>query len=137
MSLDFPFKQHSLCALFCILSGLGLSKWSVANNTASATDLNKAPSLMPQGMLNLESMYHPTKKLSFETVPLTQLSWDKQDRLIESQTKDGITQLFVINPDNWEKQILAIDGNLLGILKTAVIDDKQALKIAEKLAPQI
>ncbi|AZP13061.1 S9 family peptidase [Undibacterium parvum] len=137
MSLDFPFKQHSLCALFCILSGLGLSKWSVANNTASAADLNKAPSAVPQGMLSLEGMYHPTKKLSFETVPLTQLSWDKQDRLIESQTKDGITQLFVINPDNWEKQILPLDGNLLGILKTAAIDDKQALKIAEKLAPQI
>lgn len=137
MSLGFPFKQHSLSALFCILSCLTLSKWSAASNATSATDQSRAASAVPQGKLSLESMYHPTKKLSFETVALTPLSWDKQDRLIESQSKDGITQLFVIKPDTWEKQILQLDGNLLSILKTAAIDDKQALKIAEKLAPQI
>jgi dipeptidyl-peptidase-4 len=88
-------------------------------------------------MLSLEMLYHPTSKLKFDATPLTRLSWDKQDRLIESQVKDGAVQLFVVNTQTWEKQALSADGNLLALLKTAGIEEQEAVKIAGQLALQV
>ena len=89
------------------------------------------------GKLTLEMMYHPTAKLKFTPAPLTRLAWDGQNRLIESQTKDGNVQLFVVNPSTWEKQALPADSNVIGLLKGAGIEPKEAEKLTEKLGPQI
>jgi len=48
-------------------------------------------------------LYHPQQKLKFEMPALTSLSWDKQNRLIETQVKDGAVKLLAINPKTWEK----------------------------------
>ncbi|MFZ6750221.1 DPP IV N-terminal domain-containing protein [Undibacterium sp. Ren11W] len=133
MSLRFSIKRSAMSALLCLLS------CATSSSIASDAEPSKAPvqTAIKQGMLSLENLYHPTKKLSFEMAALTQLSWDKQDRLIESQVRDGALQLFVIDTQTWEKQALPLDGNLLHLLKSAAIEEKQALKITEKLAPQI
>jgi dipeptidyl-peptidase-4 len=65
------------------------------------------------------------------------LSWDQQNRLIESEVKDGVVKLSVVNTDTWEKQALTVDGNILRYLKSAGIDDKAALTLAEKLGQQV
>lgn len=87
--------------------------------------------------LSLEAIYHPTKKQNFELKPLTRLSWDAQNRLIETQTKEGVVQQFVVNPHSWEKQALAADGNFLEWLSKAGIAEKEARKIIDSLAAQI
>lgn len=87
--------------------------------------------------LSLEMLYHPLKKEKFDTRPLTRLSWDQQNRLIESEVKDGVVKLSVVNTNIWEKQALTVDGNILRYLKTAGIDDKAALTLAEKLGQQV
>lgn len=89
------------------------------------------------GKLSLEMLYHPLKKEKFDTRPLTRLSWDQQNRLIESEVKDGVVRLSVVNTDTWEKQALTVDGNILRYLKSAGIDDKAALTLAEKLGQQV
>jgi dipeptidyl-peptidase-4 len=89
------------------------------------------------GKLTLEMIYHPTEKIKFDTTPLTRLSWDKQNRLIESQVKDGKVQLFIVNPTTWEKSALAADGNVIGLLKAAEVEGKEADKLAEKLSKEI
>ncbi|MBK1890021.1 S9 family peptidase [Undibacterium sp. 14-3-2] len=89
------------------------------------------------GKLSLEMLYHPLKKEKFDTRPLTRLSWDQQNRLIESEVKDGVVKLSVVNTDTWEKQALTVDGNILRYLKSAGIDDKAALTLAEKLGQQV
>ena len=89
-----------------------------------------------EGMLSLEMMYHPTKKEKFDTKPLTRLAWDAQNRLIETQSKDGIVQQFVVNPVNWEKQALAADGNILALMTAAGIPEKEAKAQVDKLTPQ-
>lgn len=89
------------------------------------------------GKLSLEMLYHPLKKEKFDTRPLTRLSWDQQNRLIESEVKDGVVKLSVVNTGTWEKQALTVDGNILRYLKSAGIDDKTALTLAEKLGQQV
>lgn len=89
------------------------------------------------GKLSLEMLYHPLKKEKFDIRPLTRLSWDQQNRLIESEVKDGVVKLSVVNTNTWEKQALTVDGNILRYLKTAGIDDKAALTLAEKLGQQV
>lgn len=100
--------------------------WTAAMNVAAQ-----------DGKLSLEMLYHPTQKVKFETRPLTRLSWDAQNRLIETQIKDGAVQLFVVNPQTWEKQALAVDGNIVQILRQAGIEEKQQVALAEKLGAQI
>jgi hypothetical protein len=65
------------------------------------------------------------------------LSWDQQNRLIESEVKDGVVKLSVVHTDTWEKQALTVDGNILRYLKSAGIDDKSAQSLAEKLGQQV
>jgi len=89
------------------------------------------------GKLSLEMLYHPLKKEKFEPRPLTRLSWDQQNRLIESEMKDGVVKLSVVNTNTWEKQVLTVDGNILRYLKAAGIDDKSAQSLAEKLGQQV
>ncbi|MCH8622039.1 S9 family peptidase [Undibacterium sp. TS12] len=89
------------------------------------------------GMLSLEMLYHPTKKEKFDTKPLTRLTWDAQNRLIETQSKDGVVQQFVVNPATWEKQALAADGNILQLMLAAGIAEKEAKVQIDKLTPQI
>ncbi len=103
---------------------------SISNATTSTVAPN-------DGKLSLEMLYSPTDKIKFDTAPLTKLAWDKQNRLIETQMKDGQVQLFIVNPQTSEKQILSADGNIVGMLKAAGIDDKDATTLAEKLGPQI
>lgn len=93
--------------------------------------------LAEDGKLTLEMLYHPTEKVKFDLAPMTRLSWDKQNRLIESQVKDGAVQLFVVNPETWEKTPLPADGNLVAWMKAAGIEEKDAGKLAEKLGAQI
>lgn len=90
-----------------------------------------------EGKLSLEMLYHPNEKVKFDPKPLTRLSWDAQNRLVESQIKDGSVQLFAVNSQTWEKQALPADGNILALLKAADINEKDALKLAETLGPQI
>ena len=89
------------------------------------------------GQLSLEALYHPEQKEKYETKPLTRLSWDAQNRLIETQIKDGVVQLLTVNPQNWEKQAFSADNNILMLLKAAGINHKEALLITDKLGPQI
>jgi len=96
-----------------------------------------AMAVADDGKLSLEMLYHPLKKEKFDTRPLTRLSWDQQNRLIESEVKDGVVKLSVVNTDTWEKQVLTVDGNILRYLKSAGIDDKAALTLAEKLGQQV
>ncbi|MFZ6863002.1 DPP IV N-terminal domain-containing protein [Undibacterium sp. Ji67W] len=89
------------------------------------------------GQLSIEMLYHPLKKEKFATAPLTRLSWDAQNRLIETQIHEGHVKLFVVDPENWKKQELKTDTHVLAILKKAGINDKEALSLAEQLGPQI
>jgi len=96
-----------------------------------------AMAVADDGKLSLEMLYHPLKKEKFEPRPLTRLSWDQQNRLIESEVKDGVVKLSVVQPATWEKQALTVDGNILRYLKAAGIDDKAAQGLAEKLGQQV
>ena len=96
-----------------------------------------AMAVADDGKLSLEMLYHPLKKEKFDTRPLTRLSWDQQNRLIESEVKEGVVKLSVVQPATWEKQALTVDGNILRYLKSAGIDDKSALSLAEKLGQQV
>ena len=96
-----------------------------------------AMAVADDGKLSLEMLYHPLKKEKFDTRPLTRLSWDQQNRLIESEVKEGVVKLSVVQPATWEKQVLTVDGNILRYLKSAGIDDKSAQSLAEKLGQQV
>lgn len=96
-----------------------------------------AMAVADDGKLSLEMLYHPLKKEKFDTRPLTRLSWDQQNRLIESEVKEGVVKLSVVQPATWEKQALTVDGNILRYLKSAGIDDKSAQSLAEKLGQQV
>jgi len=111
-------KRWSWCILPMLLIGAGQA---VAND----------------GQLSLEMLYHPLKKEKFATAPLTRLSWDAQNRLIETQIRDGNVTLFVVNPKTWDKQELKSDTQVLSILQRAGIGDKQALTLTEQLGPQL
>ncbi|MFZ6754091.1 DPP IV N-terminal domain-containing protein [Undibacterium sp. Dicai25W] len=89
------------------------------------------------GQLSLETLYHPLKKEKFTTAPLTRLSWDVQNRLIETQIQEGNVKLFVVDPKTWGKQELKADTQVMSVLKKAGITDKEALTLAEQLGPQI
>ncbi len=89
------------------------------------------------GMLSMEMLYHPTKKEKFDTKPLTRLAWDAQNRLIETQGKDGVVQQFVIDPGGWGKTVLTADGNILKLMLDAGIAEKEAKAQIDKLTPQI
>ena len=89
------------------------------------------------GQLTLEMLYHPLKKEKFATEPLTRLSWDAQNRLIETQIHDGEVSLYVVNPKTWEKQALSTDTQVLNLLQRAGITAQQAVSLAEKLGSQI
>lgn len=106
----------------------GLLVWLAASTAMAVAD---------DGKLSLEMLYHPLKKEKFEPRPLTRLSWDQQNRLIESEVKDGVVKLSVVQPATWEKQALTVDGNILRYLKAAGIDDKAAQGLAEKLGQQV
>ncbi|MBY0444392.1 MAG: DPP IV N-terminal domain-containing protein, partial [Burkholderiales bacterium] len=89
------------------------------------------------GKLTLEMLYHPTEKVNFAAAPLTRLSWDNQNRLIESKVNKGAAELLTINPNSWEKTALPADGNVLAILKSAGIDEKYLGKLADQLSAKI
>ena len=89
------------------------------------------------GKLTLEMLYHPNERVNFNSAPLTRLSWDNQNRLIESKVNKGVAELFVVNPSTWEKTALPTDGNIIAILKAAKIDDKEAAKLADQLGARI
>ena len=89
------------------------------------------------GKLSLEMLYHPKERVNFSPAPLTRLSWDNQNRLIESKVNKGSAELFVVNPATWEKTALPADGNVLSILKTAKIDEKEVSKLADQLSARI
>jgi dipeptidyl-peptidase-4 len=89
------------------------------------------------GKLSLEMLYHPTEKVNFATAPLTRLSWDNQNRLIESKVNKGAAELYVVNPSTWEKSLLPTDGNVLTILKAAKIDEKLVNRLADQLSSRI
>lgn len=89
------------------------------------------------GKLTLEMLYHPEQRVNFNAAPLTRLSWDNQNRLIESKVNKGVAELFVVNPSTWEKTALPADGNVLSILKTAKIDEKEVNKLADQLSARI
>ncbi|WMW81917.1 DPP IV N-terminal domain-containing protein [Undibacterium cyanobacteriorum] len=89
------------------------------------------------GKLTLEMLYHPNERVNFNSAPLTRLSWDNQNRLIESKVNKGVAELFVVNPTTWEKTALTADGNILAILKAAKIDEKEAAKLADQLGARI
>ncbi|MFZ6746128.1 S9 family peptidase [Undibacterium sp. JH2W] len=110
----------------CIASMLLVISPVLAASAAQAQD----------GMLSLEMLYHPTKKEKFDTRPLTRLAWDAQNRLIETQSKDGVVQQFVVNPATWDKQVLSMDGNILAMMTTAGIPEKEAKAQVDKLTPQ-
>ncbi|WP_162060915.1 S9 family peptidase [Undibacterium sp. KW1] len=111
----------------CIASLLLVISPVLAASAAQAQD----------GMLSLEMLYHPTKKEKFDTKPLTRLAWDAQNRLIETQSKDGVVQQFVVNPATWHKQVLSLDGNILAMMTAAGIPEKEAKAQIDKLTPQI
>lgn len=96
-----------------------------------------AGALANDGKLSLEMLYHPTQKARFESKPLTRLFWDQQNRLIESQLQDGIVRLSEVTSETWKKQALPVDGNLLRILTSAKIEEKEARRLAEMLGSQI
>ena len=104
-----------------ILASLGLNAIAQAGDTK----------------LSLEMLYHPTEKIKFNAAPLSRLSWDNQNRLIESKANKGVVELLVINPSTWEKTALPADGNILHLLKTAKIEEKEATKLADQLSRQI
>ncbi len=108
-----------------------------AGASVSAESVLTEPAATSTGRLTLEQLYHPDQKLKFDPTPLTRLSWDKQDRLVEAQIKDGTVQLFAVDPLNWEKTPIPVDGNLISWLKAAGIDDKAAATLAESLGGQI
>lgn len=97
--------------------------------------LMSSASYAQDGMLSLEMLYHPVRKEKFDSKPLTQLSWDAQNRLIETHGKDGVLQQFVINPVTWEKQALPADGNVLNWMLAAGMAEKDAREQIEKLTP--
>ncbi|MFZ6766950.1 S9 family peptidase [Undibacterium sp. Di26W] len=90
-----------------------------------------------EGMLSLDMLYHPTKKEKFDTRPLTRLAWDAQNRLIETQSVNGVVQQLVVNPVTWEKQALPADGNILAMMMTAGIPEPEAKAQVDKLTPLI
>ena len=87
--------------------------------------------------LTLEQLFHPQQKIKFDATPLTRLSWDQQNRLVEKTIKDGQVQLFEVALDSGEKTLIPADGNLLALLKAAGIDEKSAQKTADELGAQI
>lgn len=87
--------------------------------------------------LTLEMLYHPTKKIKFDPAPLSRLAWDAQNRLVETITKDGITQRFVVEPSTGEKLLIPVNGQLLQLLNAAGIESKEAEKLAETLGKQV
>ncbi|MFZ6719031.1 S9 family peptidase [Undibacterium sp. Ji49W] len=90
-----------------------------------------------EGMLSLEMLYHPTKKEKFDTKTLTRLAWDAQNRLIETQSTNGVVQQWVVNPATWEKQALPADGNILAMMTAAGIPEREAKAQVDKLTPLI
>ncbi len=109
----------------------------IASLLVSSSLLVASAAQAGEGMLSLEMLYHPTKKEKFDTKPLTHLAWDAQNRLIETQSKDGVVQQFVVNPATWEKQVLKLDGNILAMMTAAGIPEKDAKAQIDKLTPQI
>ncbi|MDE2428103.1 MAG: S9 family peptidase [Burkholderiales bacterium] len=89
------------------------------------------------GLLTLEMLYHPLHKTKFEAAPLTHLNWDAQNRLIETQMKDGIVQQWIVDPVTWEKHLLKADDNLSALLTAAGIDADDVQRILKELTPQI
>lgn len=89
------------------------------------------------GKLTLEMLYHPTQKLKFDPVPLTRLAWDEQDRLIETQSNQGVIQRFIVDPISWKKTPLTVNSSVLAWLKNAGIDEKSSDKLADTLGKQI
>ncbi len=89
------------------------------------------------GKLTLEMLYHPDQKVDFSPAKMSRLSWDNQNRLIESKSNKGVAELLVVDPNNWNKNALAADGNVLAILKAATIDEKELQKLADKLSADI
>lgn len=96
-----------------------------------------APVYAGDGKLTLEMLYHPTEKLKFDPTPLTRLAWDEQNRLIETQTKNGVVKRFVIDPQTWQKIPLEANGEVLSWLKSAGIEEKTASGLAETLSKQL
>ncbi len=88
-------------------------------------------------LLTLEQIYHPQHKIKFDTAPLTRLSWDQNNRLVETVIKDGQVQLFTVDVNSGDKTVIPTDGNLLAMLKAAGIDDASAAKLADELGAQI
>jgi dipeptidyl-peptidase-4 len=108
----------------------------LATLTLSAT-LSAQTASAGDGKLTLEMLFHPTEKVNFSPAPMTRLSWDNQNRLIESKVNKGVAELFVINTSNWEKTALPADGNVVSILKTAGIEEKMLTKLADQLSQKI
>ena len=89
------------------------------------------------GKLTLEMLYHPTEKLKFDLPPLTRLAWDEQNRLIETQSKNGVIKRFVVDPIGWKKTALEANGEVLSWLKKAGLEEKAADNLANTLSKQL
>lgn len=112
-------------------------KFGIGAICLSLTMLQAGTALAADGRLTLEMLYHPTQKLKFDTAPLTRMSWDAQNRLIETSVRDGVVQQSIINPRDWSRRALSADQNLLATLQRAGIATEQLKKLAEQLAGQI
>lgn len=107
------------------------------SGVALCTLLLAGTGVAADNLLTLEQIYHPEQKQNFEPSPLTRLSWDKQDRLVEAVVKDGKVQLFAVDIASWQKTPLAVDADLLAWLQAAGIDSKAAESLAETLGGQM
>lgn len=112
---------HACWSASALLSGVALHTQAVAND----------------GKLSLEMLYHPTEKLKFDPTPLTRLAWDEQNRLIETQSKNGVVKRLVVDPQTWQKIPLEANGDVLNWLKTAGIEEKSVAGLAETLSKQL
>jgi len=96
---------------------------------ALAPALWAASALAVDGQLTLEMLSHPEQKVKFDLKPLSQMSWDQQDRLIESQQSEGTLTLNAVEPLSWTKTPIPVDGNLIAWLKAAGIEEKAAAEL--------
>lgn len=89
------------------------------------------------GRLTLEMLYHPNQKIDTKLKPLTRLSWDAQNRLIESAMNEGVLQQAMVDLQSWQKTQLGKENPVTAILRKAGIEEKQVIGIADKLGAEI
>jgi len=78
--------------------------------------------------LSLESLYHPTKKVTYLEMPATRLQWLKDGDLLETRMDraKGSVALLRVNPATFESQPLMDADKVLEALKAAGADEKAA-----------